>query len=185
MPSTLRLMLLSAAMGAASPAAAQEDEIPGLVLHVDAGGAWANAALYCGEGTAVGCGAASSPVTYSAWLAGAAIDLHLRGAANLTLGGRVLAPSSFSDHPAILEPVAGVTWKLPPTSQLQTRFAVGGAALLATSGRGGAVVRFGGGASLSPRSPVGLGADVTFEVGSYRGNLIYLVQVSAGAELRL
>ena len=187
MTRALQALFLTVGLAAATPALAQPrgyygapryPVYPENALRLQIGGASLNTADDCAGGP---CFANSR---WGALVFGADFDLNLGGPANLTLGAREVASSSFSGNPSIFEPAAGFTFKFGRWAPIQPRLTAGVAGLFASSGDDGAALRLGGGLSFFGRAPIGLAMDLVFEVGQIGGITFTQGELLIGPEFR-
>jgi hypothetical protein len=211
MRTSIRIAVLSLALGLAAPAAAQYTfaqpgqpapqpvEVWNNVARINLGVSFYNSGYYncsywygyyptytCGSGTFV---------SYIPFSFGPQVDINLGGMNNVSLGLNIMigtatgtvynvnVAQSVSKNVTFWEPTIDYVAKFgPPTMDTVGRFRIGGGMYFGPdSGLGGAF-RIGGGASFLNANRFGIGLDLVLEGGAYQGYWIGGLQLVASPE---
>jgi hypothetical protein len=139
------------------------------------------------------CGSGSW-VSYIPFTVGPQVDINLQGMHNISVGFNVflgtatgtvysgLRARSVSNRVTIWEPTIDYVAKFGPPSNTVGRFRVGGGMYIGPNSELGGAFRIGGGASFFNLSRFGIGLDLVFEGGGYRGYWISSLQMVASPE---
>jgi hypothetical protein len=197
-----RALVAAAGIAAAVPAAAQytyaqpgqlvsPPKLKENVLRVNVGVAFMTTGWYCSYGYYY-CGESWS-YGFTPFLIGGQADLGLGGTSALSFGfngliGYAIANpplgSPLSQSASLLEPTLDYLFRFGLTNQpTLARLRVGGAGYFGTSGGTGGGFRLGGGASFANDRVFGIGAEMVFEGGWFRGYWISSLQLMISPEL--
>jgi len=181
-----KVAVVAALAAAAGPAAAQAGR-RGNVLRTEIGAGELSTGYYCARDVFGNRICDWSPWGHGVFVLGASYDRPIGGAANLTVGGRLLAGGSYGyaySAATFLEPVVGVTWKFPlQQSPVELRAHAGFGLYLGSAV--GAALRLGGGLALNLSPAVDLGSDLLLEIGALGGYANTTFSFTLGPEFRL
>jgi hypothetical protein len=209
MRSLPRLIVLTASLAAASPAAAQytfaqpgqqpqpvqQLQIWNNVARVNLGVSFYNSGFYnCSYYYGYTCNSGSY-TSYIPFTFGPAVDLNLGGMNNVSLGLNIslgtitqtyyvgAIATSASKSVTIWEPTVDYVAKFgPPTQDTVGRFRVGGGMYIGPDSKIGGAFRIGGGASFLNSNRFGIGLDLVLEGGAYNGYWVGGLQLLASPE---
>ena len=155
--------------------------------------AYYNCSYWYGFYPTVNCGSGSW-VSYIPFTVGPQVDFNLQGMHNISVGFNVflgtvtgtvysgLSARGVSKSVTIWEPTLDYVAKFGPLSNTSGRFRVGGGMYIGPNSELGGAFRIGGGASFFNLSRFGIGLDLVFEGGGYRGYWISGLQLVASPE---
>jgi hypothetical protein len=203
----MKVVVVSLALAAATPAAAQftfsqpgqplpptqQLQIWNNVARVNVGVSFYNSTWYScySWGWTVAC-STNAWASYIPFTVGPQLDLNLDGPNNISIGfnvllgtasGTALNGQSVSGSVTVWEPTLDYVAKFGPATQDTVgRFRIGGGMYIGPNSSYGGAFRIGGGASFLNANRLGLGLDLVVEAGSFHGYWIGGLQLVASPE---